>query len=111
MRISARRWNSIYPAVSQNNNHCGNRLGPCSILPAAAVEDARKRADGAPQHPRHAKNSALHRGPPSRRETGMIQNHYSVREIQSAGNICAARWNEGVGEHVRTRFHFGFERR
>jgi hypothetical protein len=41
----------------------------------------------------------------------MIQNHYSVREIQSAGNICAARWNEGVGEHVRTRFHFGFERR
>jgi hypothetical protein len=24
------------------------------------------------------------------------------------GGIGAGSWNEGVGEHVRTRFHFGF---
>src|SRR5262245_41353014 len=27
--------------------------------------------------------------------------------VQSAGAKCAGCWNEGVGEHVRTRFHPG----
>jgi hypothetical protein len=30
-----------------------------------------------------------------------------IWENQSAGANCAGGWNEGVGEHVRTRFHFG----
>src|SRR5882757_3704160 len=59
----------------------------------AAPKRQRRRVPGAQKHPRP--------GQPWRDQG------YGLGNIRAPGANGAGCWNEGVGEHVRTRFHFG----
>src|SRR5258706_11496297 len=61
-----------------------------------------------------AKSSIARRGaslprPPLPRMIGTIV--LRIWESEAPGTVCAGLGNEGVGEHVRTKFHLGKDRR
>jgi len=89
MQISAGSRNSVYPAILQNDNHWSNRIPRFRLrCPTGLPQLTRKK-------------------PGSLAVDDQNNRCMGFWEIRAPGTICAGLGNEGVGEHVRTRFHVG----
>jgi hypothetical protein len=105
MRISAHVRNLVYRGISPNDNH---RSGVVSETPCHAVIGTFESTG-----PGAAGRLAQH---PSDRAAILPRNAPQVANSNDVGGwaipggthlSAAAQENEGVGEHVRTRFHVG----
>jgi hypothetical protein len=136
-RISARPQHSVYPAVSQNDNHrhseheghrvqrrvATRRATPCvGVIPrkmarypvhrSTAIHYRRPRLEYRVTR-RRGRRRPVTAGPPARlmHKKPPAPKPRAIRTILfgglSAGHHLPGPGNEGVGEHVRTRFHVG----
>ena len=99
---------------------CPGRGAPLSPLPRRAgthekagvlMDPDQQRTANAPRSIRGTRKISHPYAAPCRGKAGMIRNEYSLGlgKSKAPGTNGAGSGNEGVGEHVRTRFHWGKE--
>ena len=75
------------------------------------MDPDQQRTANAPRSIRGTRKISHPYAAPCRGKAGMIRNEYSLGlgKSKAPGTNGAGSGNEGVGEHVRTRFHWGKE--
>ena len=130
MRVSAHLRNLVYRGISRNDNHCSDREGRCApgrvarqppVCRSVTSREKRVPARYGPSIPVtagsvgvtiencravHHRSSKINPGP---RVPQVIRSTMWGNLGRAPRIIGGGAKNEGVGEHVRTRFHLGLK--